>query len=356
MLRVNLGSRSYDVAVVRGDAAGLGAFVRQRCPGERTMIIADENLMSAVQGVAQSLHAVGYHPLIATISPGEPSKSLAVAARLYDALAGMPADRATPIVAVGGGVVGDVAGFVAATWHRGLPIIHVPTSLLAMVDSAIGGKGGINHAQGKNLIGAIHQPAGVWIDLAHLATLPEREFRSGLAEVVKHGVILDAEFFAWLETTAEAILARDSNALERVVSTCCAHKAGVVEQDEREIGGGRMILNYGHTFGHAFEAAAGYRGWTHGEAVAAGMICASRLAERLGRIPPQVTTAQISLLERFGLPTAPDRAWPIDAILTAMQRDKKALHGRLRFVLPTRIGHVELVSDVPEAAVRAVLA
>jgi 3-dehydroquinate synthase len=289
------------------------------------------------------------------VTPGEASKSLAVAARLYDALAQLPADRSTPIIAVGGGVVGDLAGFVAATWHRGVPLFMAPTSLLAMVDSSVGGKVGVNHVAGKNLIGAIHQPAGVWIDTAFLATLPDREFRSGLAEVVKDGVILDAAFFDWLEKNAAAVLARDPQAIERVICRCCELKAVVVEADERESSGGRMVLNYGHTFGHAFETVAGYGAWLHGEAVAAGMICASRLAERLKMIPAEVTSRQKNLLERFGLPTAPDPGWPLDTLMTAMQRDKKAVAGRLRFVLPTRIGNVELIDNVSLQDVTAIL-
>ena len=299
----------------------------ERTPATKAVIIADENVLTHAETIAKSLHAAGFMPTVATVTPGEASKSQAVAARLYDALAQMAADRTTPIVAVGGGVVGDLAGFVAATWHRGVPLIMVPTSLLAMVDSSVGGKVGVNHPAGKNLIGAIHQPAGVWIDTAFLATLPDREFRSGLAEVVKDGMILDVDFFGWLEKNAENILLRQSSAIERVIRRSCELKAGVVEADERESSGGRMVLNYGHTFGHAFEAVAGYGTWLHGEAVSAGMICASRLAERLKMIPAEVTHRQKKLLERFGLPTAPDPSWPLDALMTAMQHDKKAVAG-----------------------------
>jgi 3-dehydroquinate synthase len=214
---------------------------------------------------------------------------------------------------------------------------------------------GVNHPAGKNLIGAIHQPAGVWIDTAFLATLPDREYRSGLAEVVKDGVILDADFFAWLEQNTAPVLARETPAVETIITRCCELKAHVVEADERESSGGRMVLNYGHTFGHAFETVAGYGTWLHGEAVAAGMICASRLAERLKMIPAEVTARQKALVERFGLPTTPDPGWPLDALIDAMHHDKKAVAGRLRFVLPTRIGQVELVDNVLPHDVRAVL-
>jgi 3-dehydroquinate synthase len=354
MLRVSLGSRSYDIAVGHGHD-GFSAFARERCTASRAVVIADENVMSQAESVARSLYANNFVPTVLSVTPGEASKSLTVAARLYDALAALPADRTTPIVAVGGGVIGDLGGFVAATWHRGVPLFMVPTSLLAMVDSSVGGKVGVNHASGKNLIGSIHQPTGVWIDTDFLTTLPDREFRSGLAEVIKDGVILDAEFFGWLEANTEAISKRDPSAIEKIITRCCELKAGVVEADERESSGGRMVLNYGHTFGHAFETVAGYGTWLHGEAVAAGMICASRLAERLKMIPTEVTARQLELLRKFELPIAPDPVWPLDALIDAMHHDKKAVAGRLRFVLPTRIGHVDLLDNILPHDVRAVL-
>jgi 3-dehydroquinate synthase len=355
MLRVNLGPRSYDIAIVSGESAGLGPFARDRCPAPRAFVVADDNVMPQAEAAARALHAAGFEPTLVTVSPGEASKCLAVAARLYDALAGLPADRKTPVVAVGGGVVGDLAGFAAATYNRGLPLVMVPTTLLAMVDSSVGGKVGINLQAGKNLVGAFHQPAGVWIDTATLATLPAREYRSGLAEVVKYGVILDADFFTWLEACTDLVLARDAAAVRHVVERSCRLKADVVEKDEREETGLRMVLNYGHTFAHAFETVGGYGGWLHGEAVAAGMVCASRLAERLGMVPADVTARQVRLLERFGLPTAPEPGWPADALLDVMRRDKKAQAGRLRFVLPTRLGEVVAVDDVDEGVVRSVL-
>src|SRR6185437_11005351 len=273
---------------------------------------------------------------------------------LYVALYELAADRRTALVAVGGGVVGDLAGYAAATYNRGLPLVMAPTSLLAMVDSSVGGKTGINHPRGKNLIGAFHQPAGVWIDTAFLKTLPDREYRSGLAEVVKYGVILDAEFFAYLEQHAAAILARDAECIGHVVARSCRLKADVVERDEREETGLRAALNYGHTFAHAFETVGGYGSWLHGEAVSAGMICASRLAERRGLIDADVTERQRRLLQTFGLPIAPQR-WPVEELLAVMRSDKKAVAGRLRFVLPKRMGEVDLFDDVPENDVRAVL-
>jgi len=355
MLRVELGPRSYDIAIASGDPGGLGPFVRGRCPSAQALVVADENVMRHAEIVARSLHAVGCTPDLATVTPGEASKCLTIAERLYDALADLPADRKTPVVAVGGGVVGDLAGFVAATYNRGLPFVQVPTTLVAMVDSAVGGKVGVNHPKGKNLIGAFHQPAGVWIDTAYLESLPEREYRSGLAEVVKYGVILDAEFFGWLEDNVDAVLVREPNTVRYIVERCCRLKADVVEQDEREENGLRMVLNYGHTFAHAFEAVGGYGAWLHGEAVAAGMVCASWLGERLDMIPPDVTTRQVQLLKSFDLPTAPKQEWRADALIESMRRDKKSRAGRMRFVLPKRIGEVETVGDVNEADVRAVL-
>lgn len=353
-VRVELGPRSYDIAVASHEPAGVGPFVRARCRGELAVIVHDANVAPHAASAAASLQAAGFRVEQIAVPPGESQKDLAVASRLYDALAERKADRRTLIVAVGGGVIGDLAGFVAATYVRGLPLLMIPTTLLAMVDSSVGGKVGVNHPKAKNLIGAFHQPAGVWIDTAVLATLPDREYRSGLAEVVKYGVILDAEFFAWIEDNASAILSRDPAAIRRLVARCCELKAHVVERDEREETGLRAVLNYGHTFAHAFETIGGYGAWLHGEAVAAGMVCASRLAERRGLIGPDLTARQIKLLKTFSLPVGP-RDWPGDALVETMRSDKKAQGGRLRFVLPCRLGEVKLYDDVAEEDVRKVL-
>ena len=352
-VRVHLGERSYDIAITSGDA-GLGRFARERAAGDRAFLVSDEHLAPHLAPLADSLERAGFRTATAVLPPGEAQKSLASASSLYDRLADFRADRRTLVVAVGGGVIGDLAGFVSATWNRGLPLLMVPTSLLAMVDSSVGGKVGVNHPRGKNLIGAFHQPAGVWIDTSLLATLPEREYRSGLAEVVKYGVILDAEFFAWLEVHREELLSRDPEAVRHVVTRSCRLKADVVEQDEREEKGLRAVLNYGHTFAHAFETVGGYGCWLHGEAVAAGMVCASRLAERRGLIGAEVTERQVRLLEAFQLPTAP-LPWPVEELLSVMASDKKNVGGRLRFVLPRRLGEVGLFDDVPEEDVRRVL-
>jgi len=351
-IRVNLGPRAYDIAIGSG-AARFAEFVREWVPqAARGLVVADSNTRPHAEHLAAALGAEA----IATVPAGEPSKSIAEVARLYGHLAGRAADRKTPVIAVGGGVVGDLAGFVAATYNRGLPLVMVPTTLLAMVDSSVGGKVGINLPEGKNLVGAFHQPAGVWIDTALLETLPDREYRSGLAEVVKYGVILDAEFFAWLEANADAVVRRDPGAVAHVVARSCRLKADVVEQDEREETGLRAVLNYGHTFAHAFESVGGYGVWLHGEAVAAGMVRASLLAERRRLVGSEVTARQVALLNRFGLPTAPRGEWRADDLLAVMRRDKKNVAGRLRFVLPTSLGHVSVFDDVPEPVVREVLA
>jgi 3-dehydroquinate synthase len=353
-LRVNLAERGYDIAVAANALAEVGPFARQRARGSSALIVTDGNVAAHARVVAASLSEAGFQPTIAVQPAGEAQKSLEVARTLYDRLVELPADRRTLVVAVGGGVMGDLAGFVASTYARGLPLLMVPTTLLAMVDSSVGGKVGVNHPRAKNLIGTFHQPIGFFIDIETLATLPEREYRSGLAEVVKYGVILDPDLFAYLEANVAAILARAPAAVRHIVLRSCQLKARVVEQDEREETGQRVVLNYGHTFAHAFETAAGYSAWLHGEAVAVGMICASRLAERIGLVPAALTKRQQHLLEAFALPTAPAR-WPLDDLIATMRSDKKALAGRLRFVLPRRLGEVALFDDVPEADVREVL-
>src|SRR5437016_602227 len=293
-VRVNLGPRSYDIALASGDPAGIGPFARRALPkSQLALVVADANTQLHGRAVEAALQAAGLRTGFVAVPAGEASKSQAELSRLYDALYDLAADRQTAVVAVGGGVVGDLAGFAAATYNRGLPLVMVPTSLLAMVDSSVGGKTGINHPKGKNLIGAFHQPAGVWIDLASLNTLPRREYLSGLAEVVKYGVILDADFFHWLEDSVDGILVREPATVRAIVERCCRLKADVVERDEREETGLRMVLNYGHTFAHAFEAVGGYGAWLHGEAVAAGMGCASWVGERLGMIPPDVYTREV---------------------------------------------------------------
>ena len=354
IVHVNLGDRSYDIQVATDSESGFGIFARARARGSSTIIITDDNVRPSADAAGKNLAAAGFECRIKSLPPGESRKCLETVAELYDFLAAIPAERHTLVVALGGGVVGDLAGFAASTFARGLPLLMVPTTLLAMVDSSVGGKVGINHSSAKNLIGSFYQPIGVWIDTSCLGTLPNREFCSGLAEVVKYGVSLDAEFFAFLETHVEPLLKRDLEILRYVVARCCRLKADLVERDERDQTGLRAVLNYGHTFAHAFEAVAGYGTWLHGEAVAAGMICASRLAEMIGLIPPEVTQRQRTLLGQLKLPVAPER-WPLNMLLEAMRRDKKVVDGKLRFVLPRRLGVAALVDEVLEHDVQAVL-
>jgi 3-dehydroquinate synthase len=354
-IRVALGQRSYDIAIGRGTLAAAGQFLLDRLPAKYAVVISDAGVRQRhAELVSRSLAASGIRSDLVEVPAGESSKSLGDAERLYGELVKLKADRKTVVVAVGGGVIGDLAGFVAATFARGLAFVQVPTTLLAHVDSSVGGKVGVNLPTAKNIVGAFWQPAGVLIDLDTLATLPEREYRSGLAEVVKYGVILDADFFAWLESHAGELIARDPAALEHVIARSCRLKADVVERDERELTGLRAVLNYGHTFCHAIETVSGYGTYLHGEAVAIGMVCASRLAESMGRIGPDVTARQVTLLDRLGLPTVIANL-DHDALFAAMQRDKKAEHGQLRFVLPSRLGSVEVVGGVSEASVRSVL-
>jgi 3-dehydroquinate synthase len=353
-VRVNLGARSYDIVIGHNTLPEVGVFARSHSNGSRAVVITDHNAAVHARSAQQSLERAGFHAALLEIAPGEAQKSLAGAQNLYDLLQADRTDRQTLMVAVGGGVIGDLAGFVTATYLRGLALLTVPTTLLAMVDSSVGGKVGVNHPKGKNLIGAFHQPVGVWIDTNVLATLPEREYRSGLAEVVKYGVILDPDLFAFLEQHVGDILGRRPEAVHHVVARCCRLKADVVEKDEREEAGLRSILNYGHTFAHAIEADAGYGTWLHGEAVALGMMYAARLAESHGMIQSHLVERQRALLRAFDLPTVLGDM-DADRLIEAMRSDKKSLDGRLRFILPRRPGEMTLVEDVSEQEIRRIL-
>jgi 3-dehydroquinate synthase len=360
---VRLGPRSYDVRVVSGQGHAFGAFARGALGGtwagrscRLALIVTDDNVAARAGPIARALHEQGIVSAEAVMPPGECSKSLEHAADLFDHLVKLRADRHTCVVALGGGVVGDLAGFVAATYARGLPLLMVPTTLLAQVDSSVGGKVGVNHPRAKNIIGAFHQPVGVWIDTEVLATLPAREMRCGLAEVIKYGVILDPALFVYLEEHVEAILALEPGPIRHIVARSCELKADVVARDEREETGVRAILNFGHTFGHAVEAVCGYGDrFHHGEAVAIGMIAACRLAERHGWIAAELTERVTALVRAFGLPTSAPGLDPA-ALFEAMTRDKKSKAGRVHFILPRTLGQVELTDTPSEADVRAVLA
>ena len=343
---VTLSHCQYDIDIGEGLLRECGNRLSKLDRVSHVVIITDENVAGDYAETArESLSQSGINVDVIPIAPGEKSKSIDVTTHLWSQLLDLGADRRSVVVAVGGGVVGDLAGFVAASFARGIRFVQVPTTLLAQVDSSVGGKVGINLPGAKNMVGAFWQPELVLVDVTTLASLPEREYRAGLAEVVKYGVILDADFFEYLESHVAEINRRDPQVLITIGARCCRLKADVVEADEREVTGRRAVLNYGHTFAHAFEAAAGYGELLHGEAVSIGMLCASRLAVSLGMIDSDVTDRQRRLLEQLGLPRdLPD--YSSDQLLDIMQRDKKVEHGRLRFVLPSRLGEVRLVGDV----------
>jgi 3-dehydroquinate synthase len=347
---VDLGPRSYRILVGPGALASAGPQLTRLGVGRRAILVTDAAVRRLHgQAVLDSLRAAGFDTAELLVPEGEQAKTLEVARQGWDRLLEAGCDRTSTVVALGGGAVGDVAGFIAATYMRGTNFVQVPTTLLAQVDASIGGKTAIDHPAAKNLIGAFHQPRLVLVDPAALITLPEREFRSGLAEVIKHGIVLDADYFADLERSLPDLLARDLATLTRVVAGSCRIKAGVVERDEREAEL-RQVLNYGHTIGHALEAVTGYARWAHGEAVALGIAAEARLAERLGIAGEATTRRQTALLRAVGLPVtglgvrAPD-------VVEAIQRDKKARDGRVPFVFAPEIGKFRVVFDVPRSAV-----
>ena len=348
---VALGERRYPIRI----GAGLldEGIWRGALRGRHALVVTDDRVAPLyLARVERALGALTHASIV--LPAGEASKTLEHTARVLDALAGLGASRDAAVIALGGGVVGDLAGFAAATWMRGVDFVQLPTTLLAMVDSSVGGKTGVNIAAGKNLVGAFHQPRAVFIDTATLATLPGREYAAGLAEVVKYGAIGDADFFAWLEANADALEARDGDALAEAIGFSCRYKAGVVARDEREQGE-RALLNFGHTFGHALEAERGYGDLLHGEAVAIGMVLAAKLSAALGRAPAEDADRLARLLSRFGLPVAPPRA-DADALLARMRLDKKNVSGRLRLILWRGIGKAEIAPDIDEAPVRRLLA
>ena len=353
-IEVRASSASYAIEIQPGLIHQIGRALEAANLPRRRFVVSTATvwrLHGAAVAAALPL-GPGEEPIL--IPDGERYKTLQTVGRIYDALVRAAADRATAIVALGGGVVGDVAGFAAATYLRGVPVVQVPTTLLAQVDSAVGGKVGVNHALGKNLIGAFHQPAAVLVDPLVLETLPRREFRAGLYEVVKYGVIASPALFERLVAELPAIFAREPAALMPIIAESCTIKARVVEQDERE-SGPRRALNFGHTAGHALEAVTKYRRFRHGEAVAYGMLIAADLAVRRGALPSEARDALAALITRMG-PLPPLSDLPAAQVLEAVARDKKVVAGRLHFVLPTAIGRTEVVSDVSEEELKTALA
>lgn len=350
-LKVDLGNRSYPILIGEG-LLHQPDLLRQHIPARDVLIVSNTTVAPLyMQSLAAAL---GSQQVVEVIVPdGESHKTLATVARILDVLVANRFGRDGMVAALGGGVVGDMAGFAASCYQRGIGYVQVPTTLLAQVDSSVGGKTGVNHPGGKNLIGAFHQPRAVLADTATLASLPPRELRAGLAEVIKYGLIRDAGFFDWLEAHLDALLAADRDALAQVIRRSCEIKAQIVGSDERELGD-RALLNLGHTFGHAIEAATHYTQWLHGEAVAAGLLMALGMSHECGLIELQDVHRLRRLLERAGLPVRIE-GLTADVVLEHMQIDKKVQDGRIRLVLLRSIGAAFVTAEYPETALRRTL-
>lgn len=347
------GEEAYDVRIGTGVLDALGARMRgvpSLEQAERVLVVTDENVAPLYRDRArESLAAAGFRVSDIVVPAGEDTKSVEVAGEIWEAMAQLSLGRDCAVVALGGGVVGDLAGFAASTYMRGVTLVQVPTTLLSMVDSSVGGKTGVNLTAGKNLVGTFKQPAYVCADTGTLSTLPEREWACGCAEVAKSAVIDSDEFFFWLAEAADALVAREEAVVSEAIARCVVFKADVVAEDKTESRGVRECLNYGHTLGHAVEALAGYGTFSHGAAVAEGMRFATRLAAALAGASLEFVAAQDDLLDALGLPALAWSADPAD-LLAAMKRDKKARHGQVRFVLPRDVGSWEL-RDVDDAVI-----
>ena len=356
IVQVPLGSRSYAIKVGGGLLARLGVECAQLKLGPRCAVITDASVGKKFASAAlKSLAASGFQSVLITVPAGEKSKRIAMVEKCYDQLAAHRLERKSFIVALGGGVVGDLAGFVAATYLRGIPFVQVPTTLLAQVDSSVGGKTGVNLKAGKNLVGAFYQPQLVLCDLDTLKTLPKREYVSGLAEVIKYGVIHDSVLFAQLERNLPKLLQRDVATLRNVIARCCEIKADVVGQDETE-SGLRAILNFGHTIGHAIENSSGYGKFLHGEAIAIGQVAAAKLSQKLLGLPSADAARIEKLFTQAGLPVRV-KLNPVQRkkLFSAMLLDKKVSGGEVKFVLAKKIGRVEFGCQVPAASIESVL-
>ncbi len=355
LVPIALGDRSYDIHIGSGLLADPASWAG--LPASADALIVSNTTVAPLyaEALAAPLRQRHRRVLQLALPDGEEHKTAAVLEQVYDTLLGAGCDRKTVLYALGGGVVGDMTGFAAACYMRGVPFVQVPTTLLAQVDSSVGGKTAINHPLGKNMIGAFYQPARVLCDLDLLATLPAREFSAGLAEVIKYGPIADVEFLAWIEANLDALMARDRAALAHAVKRSCEIKAWVVGQDERE-GGLRAILNFGHTFGHAIETGLGYGAWLHGEAVGCGMVLAAELSARLGLVDAALVPRLQALCCRAGLPvTAPPlSALPIERWMALMRVDKKAEGGEIRFVVIDGLGRAAM-RPAPDALVADVI-
>ena len=350
IVHVGVPGAEYNVHVRVGLLTEVGTILRGTSKAKKAGLVTDSHVGAVyAQEVEASLTRAGFAVVRATVPAGEDHKTIATVATIYDQLLPASIDRTTPVLALGGGVIGDMAGFVAATVLRGVPFVQIPTTLLSMVDASVGGKTGVNHAVGKNLIGAFHQPIAVLIDPAALRTLPPRELRSGLAECIKHDVIRDDCGFANLENNVTRALNLDLDYLSELVAHNVAIKARVVESDPYEHGE-RAHLNFGHTFGHAIETVSRYE-YAHGECVALGMVAAARAAVKLGMLDRHSCDRIVRVIEMAGLPSK-GMTLPVDQVVGAMIYDKKVKAGKVRFILPTRIGAVTIRDDVPEQVVR----
>lgn len=353
-ITVTLGERSYPITIDAGLFTNPASFWPLQA-GDRAMVVTNQTLAPRyLAPLCNLLEKAGVKVDQVILPDGEQYKTLAVMDQVFTALLEKNHGRDSTLIALGGGVIGDLTGFAAASYQRGVRFIQVPTTLLSQVDSSVGGKTAVNHPLGKNMIGAFYQPASVVIDIDCLRSLPPRELASGLAEVIKYGIILDAEFFNWLEENLDALLTLDSRALAYCIRRCCELKAEVVAADEHEHGQ-RALLNLGHTFGHAIEAHMGYGNWLHGEAVAAGMVMAARTAERLGQFTTADTDRIIALLSRAGLPVTGPESMATTDYMPHMLRDKKVLAGELRLVLPLALGRAEVRSGVSHDRVLAAI-
>ncbi len=356
IVSVPLGRRSYAIKIAPGLLAQLGRECARLKLGRRCAVITDDNAGKFFAKAAlKSLTASGFEPVLISVSAGEKSKRLAVVEKCYDELAAHRLERKSFIVALGGGVVGDLAGFVAATYLRGIPFVQVPTTLLAQVDSSVGGKTGVNLRAGKNLVGAFYQPRLVLCDPDTLKTLPKREYISGLAEVVKYGIIFDAKLFAQLESDLPKILRRDSNTLSQIIARCCEIKAEVVSKDETE-SGLRAILNFGHTIGHAIENSFGYGKFLHGEAIAIGQVVAAKLSHKILGLPSGDAERIEKLIVQAGLPVKIKlNSVQRKKLFAAMKLDKKVSAGEITFVLAKKIGKVVWGQRVSDLSIREVI-
>jgi 3-dehydroquinate synthase len=353
IVKVALADRSYQIHIGAGLLSRAGQLLADSVPGGRAIVITNPTVKGLYGSLLEgSLEAAGIRADVLGVPDGEEHKSLDSAGELYTSLADLLAERNTPILALGGGVIGDLAGFTAATFMRGLPLVQLPTTLLAQVDSSIGGKTAVNHGKLKNMVGDFYQPRLVISDTATLKTLPEKEFTNGMAEVIKSAAIADAGFFSFLETNLEKIKARDEATMEEVVYRCASIKAGVVSQDERD-GGYRNILNFGHTIGHGIETASNFN-IGHGAAVAIGMVNAAAIAVKMGLLEESEALRLAKLIQGAGLPTevAPGKT---AQIMETVKHDKKVAAGKVRFILPQKMGEVVINDDVPMSLVKEVL-